>query len=187
MIKYKKIHKISKERFSVATYFTCVSYDTVTFLIQSRYVVSGAYMPLRKDSENIVFNRETLPHIHIGSILEKEFECHAQEQFDAALIMRMEDFEPETRRKITEFTQTAFPASGHFALSMSGSIESKQIDEKTLRLPPKGIRKHFAGCGISALSFATDGKKLVLLAPDTLLRKFFSARLVPGRGENPEQ
>ena len=162
----------------MGAFFTCIRYDTVDFLIQSRYVVSGVYLPPREGARSLVFNRETLPHLQVGGLLEAAFACGAKESFNIALIMRMQDFGRETRKNITEFTGTAFPASGRLALSLSGSVENAALDETALRLPPAGLRRHFAECGISALAFAPDGKKQILLSPDTLIRKFFSAHLI---------
>ena len=41
-------------------HFTCIAYDTVDFLIQSKYVFFGIYLEVGKNVQNIVFNRETL-------------------------------------------------------------------------------------------------------------------------------
>ncbi|MBO4439420.1 MAG: hypothetical protein J5798_08725, partial [Spirochaetaceae bacterium] len=61
-------------------HFTCIAYDTVDFLIQSKYVLFGIYLDIGKEGNNIVFNRETLPHIRIGHLLEQEFSCKSIEE-----------------------------------------------------------------------------------------------------------
>ncbi|MBQ3669970.1 MAG: hypothetical protein II921_00645 [Treponema sp.] len=165
-------------------YFTCISYNTVDFLIQSRYVVSGVYLFVPKEAKNVVFNRETLPHIHLSDLLEAEFLCAPVEQYNVALIMKKDDFSSDVCQKIADFTETAFPASGHLALSLSGALTTKTIDEKQLRLLPLGIRTKISECGISAIGFEQQGKKQLLLSPDMLLRKFFASGLL--KAERPE-
>ena len=161
-------------------HFTCIAYDTVDFLIQSKYVDFGIYLDVDKDVKSIPFNRETLPHMHIGSLLEQTFSCKAVENCNVVLVMRMQDFAIDVREAIVNYTQTAFPASGNLALSVNTSISSKIMDTSTLHLIPHGIRKMQSESGINAIGFLADSKnpdiirKQILLSPDLLLRKFFS-------------
>ena len=165
-------------------HFTCIAYDTVEFLIQSKYVVSGVYLELENTVKNVLFNRETLPHIHIGSLLEEQFLCHSLENYNVVLIMNKRDFAKDVCRKITDYTTTAFPASGNLALSVNSSISSKIIDIASLRLIPESIRDRQAECGVCAIGFSTEGKigqpfkKRLLISPDNLLRKFFATGLI---------
>ncbi|WP_294430009.1 hypothetical protein [uncultured Treponema sp.] len=165
-------------------YFTCIAYDSVDFLIQSKYVEFGIYIDARKDLPYIEFNDETLPHIHIGSLLETEFSCKAKENCNVVLVMKIQDFASGMKEAIEEFTETNFPMSGNFALSVTSSISSGQIDISALRLLPEGLRKDMLECGICALGFIPDenNKKLmrkqILISPDKLLRKFFSTGLL---------
>ncbi len=165
-------------------HFTCIAYDTVDFLIQSAYVLFGLFLDVEKDVKKIVFNRETLPHIHIGELLEKEFACTHTGDCNVVLVMRMQDFAKEVRKDIVEYTNTAFPASGNIALSVNTSISSKNIDISNLRLLPRGVREQQAKCGISAIGFSFGGKdgtllrKQILISPDYLLKKFFSVGLL---------
>ncbi len=168
-------------------HFTCIAYDTVDFLIQSKYVVAGVYLDVEKTVRNITFNRETLPHIHIGSLLEEQFLCKPLENYNIVLVMKMHDFARDVRQKIVNFTDTAFPASGYLALSVNSSIASRIIDIGTLRLIPQGIRERQEECGVCAVGFLTDGKvgklfkKQLLISPDNLLRKFFAVGLLKGK------
>ena len=160
---------------------TSVSYSDVDFLIQSQYVVSGVYLHIQKDSKNFVFERETLPHLHIGDLLEQTFNCKALEAFSVVLVMNKRDFAPDVCKKIADLTDTAFPASGNLALSLNGAISSKVIDTVALRLLPKGIQDRMTSYGICALSFVEQGRTQLLISPDLLVRKFFSLGLLTGR------
>ena len=165
-------------------HFTCIAYDTVDFLIQSKHVLFGVFLDAEKNVRNIVFNRETLPHIHIGDLLEKEFGCLATDDCNVVLVMRIQDFMRDVKKDIVEYTDTAFPASGNIALSVNTSISSKVIDTSNLRLLPEGIREQQAKCGVSAIGFSSGGKdktvlrKQILISPDHLLKKFFSSGLL---------
>ncbi len=168
-------------------HFTCIAYDTVEFVIQSKYVVSGVYLDMERDVPNVVFNRETLPHIHIGSLLEEQFLCKSLENYNVVLIMNKRDFAKDVCRKIVDYTTTAFPASGNLALSVNSSISSKIIDIASLRLIPDSIRARQSECGVCAIGFSTDGKvgkpfkKRLLISPDNLLRKFFATGLIKSK------
>lgn len=161
-------------------YFTCISYDTVDFLIQSKYVIFGIYLALEKQMLHIDFNDEILPHIYIGSFLENEFSCTSLEKCNVVLVMRMQDFSEDIRYKIEKYTGTPFPPSGNFALSVNSLITSSEIDISHLHLMPKGIRERLKECGVSAIGFIADKKqvkitrKQILLSLDNLLWKFFS-------------
>ena len=165
-------------------YFTCIAYDTVDFLIQSKYVVFGIYLDVKKDVKNIVFNNETLPHIHIGSLLEKDFMCRTNEECNEVLVMRMSDFPDDVMDMVEDYTDTIFPSSGNFAISVNTEISSKNVDLATLRLIPKSIRAALNECGVSAIGFEADSKnkknirRQILISPDKLLRKFFSSELM---------
>jgi len=161
-------------------HFTCIAYDTVDFLIQSKYVLFGIYLDVKKDVRNIIFNRETLPHIHIGNLLEGEFGCKSLEECNVVLVMKKKDFEKDVQKLIEEFTDTAFPASGNLAISVNSSVSSKIIDTKTLRLIPSSIRERQHECGVCAIGFSA--KKQILISPDNLLKKFFSVGLIKKGG-----
>ena len=117
-------------------HFTCIAYDSVDFLIQSKHVLFGVFLDVEKEVKNITFNRETLPHIHIGHLLEKEFCCSRVEDCNVVLVMRSQDFMSGVQQDIIDFTNTAFPASGNLALSVNTSFSSKIIDISVLRLLP---------------------------------------------------
>jgi len=146
-------------------YFTCIAYDTVDFLIQSKYVVFGLYLAVEKGERSIIFNREQLPHVNIGFFLEKAFVCKSSEDCNTVLIMRRSDF----------------PASGNFAISVNSLISSKALDISSLHLIPKGIRKVQEKCGVVAIAFASGEKKnefrrQILLSPDNLLQRLFAGQ-----------
>ncbi|MBP5695974.1 MAG: hypothetical protein J6X11_04890 [Treponema sp.] len=168
-------------------HFTCIAYDSVDFLIQSKHVLFGVFLDVEKEVKNITFNRETLPHIHIGHLLEKEFCCSRVEDCNVVLVMRSQDFMSGVQQDIIDFTNTAFPASGNLALSVNTSISSKIIDISVLRLLPEGIRDQQAKCGISGIGFSMGGKngntlrKHILISPDRLLKKFFSSGLIKSK------
>lgn len=167
-----------------SNYFTCIAYDTVDFLIQSKYVVFGIYLDVKNDVKSIVFNNETLPHIHIGALLEKEFLCSSRENCNVVLVMRIQDFSAGMRKLIESYTKTSVPLSGNIALSVNSAISSKNIDISSLRLIPKSIRAAQDECGVCAIGFAADKKdknivrKRILISPDKLLKKFFSIGLM---------
>ena len=121
-------------------HFTCIAYDTIDFLIQSKYVIFGIYLDVEKDVKNIVFNRETLPHIHIGHLLEKEFGCKSLEDCNVVLVMKKQNFATDVQKMIEDFTETAFPASGNLAVSVNSSVASKIMDIKNLHLIPASGR-----------------------------------------------
>ncbi|MCR5318381.1 MAG: hypothetical protein K6E22_09145 [Treponema sp.] len=168
-------------------HFTCIAYDTVDFLIQSKHILFGVFLDVEKDVKNIIFNRETLPHIHIGHLLEKEFGCSRIEDCNVVLVMRSQDFMSDVKQDIIDFTNTAFPASGNLALSVNTSISSKLMDTSLLRLLPQGIREQQTKCGISGIGFSQCGKngsilrKHILISPDRLLKKFFSSGLIKSK------
>lgn len=159
-------------------HFTCIAYDTVDFLIQSKYVVSGVYSQIDKSSKSINFNRETLPHIYIGDLLARSFSCGSSESYNIVLIMRMQDFAQDVCTKILSYTQTAFPATGNLALSVDGAISSRRLETNTLHLLPGSIKNRLWECGICAVGFSDDGRKRILLSPDLLLKKFFSTNML---------
>ena len=168
-------------------HFTCITYDNVDFLIPSKYVVSGVYLDVQNDVKNIVFNRETLPHIFIGKLFEEHFLCKSLENYKVVLIMNRRDFAKDVCRRIVDCTNTEFPASGNLALSVNSSISSRIIDTAALRLLPQSIRTRQLECGVCAIGFTESGgigranaplKKKILIAPDNLLRKFFSSGLI---------
>lgn len=147
-------------------------------------MVFGIYLETGNKARNILFNRETLPHIRIGHLLEKEFQCKSIEDSNVILVMKKKDFDPDVQSLIVDYTQTAFPASGNLALSVNTSISSKQIDIASLHLIPEGIRGRQNECGVYAIGFQQDKKnknllrKQILISPDNLLRKFFTTGLM---------
>ena len=157
-------------------HFTCIAYDTVDFLIQSKYVGFGIYLDVDKDVKSIAFNRETLPHIHIGTLLEQTFACKSIENCNVVLVMRMQDFANDVRESIVSYTETAFPASGNLAVSVNSSVASKIMDIKNLHLIPSSIRERQNECGVCAIGLT--GKKQILISPDNLLKKFFAVGLI---------
>ena len=165
-------------------HFTCIAYDTVDFLIQSKYVIFGIYLDVGYNEKNILFNRETLPHIQIGSLLEKTFSCKTIEECNVVLVMKKNDFDADVQSLIVDYTDTAFPASGNLAISVNTSISSKIVDISSMRAIPQSIRVRQNESGICAIGFHEDEKnklnlrKQILISPDNLLRKFFSAGLM---------
>ena len=144
----------------------------------------GIYHDAAQDVSNIVFNRETLPYIPIGGLLEKEFMCNSIENCQVVLVMRRQFFDVDVQGLIVDYTDTAFPASGNLALSVNSSVSSRIMDISSLRLIPEGIRERQAECGVCAIGFQPDSKneklmrKQILISPDTLLRKSFAAGLI---------
>ncbi|MCR4823675.1 MAG: hypothetical protein K5873_12480 [Treponema sp.] len=172
-----------------SNYFTCIAYDSVDFLIPSKYVTFGIYLEVKNSDRKIIFNRETLPHIHIGSLLEKEFLCNSLEDCKVVLVMNMKDFAKDVCKEIVDYTNTAFPASGNLALSVNTSISSKIVDISSFHLIPQSIRARQSECGVCAIAFPKSKKnqnlhkKQILISPDNLIRKFFSVGLLDSREE----
>ncbi|MBQ4378612.1 MAG: hypothetical protein II821_05380 [Treponema sp.] len=169
-------------------YFTSIEYDTVDFLIQSKYVVFGLYLAVGNDEKNIVFNSEKLPHVYIGSYLENIFSCKSPETCNTVLIMRKNDFPHDVQNLIQSFTGTVFPLSGNFALSVNSLISSKDIDIKNLKMIPKSVRHVLNSGGICAIGFEGGTKdkparKQILLSADSLLRKMLSGNSGNNEGE----
>lgn len=159
---------------SKTEHFTCISYDTTDFLIPSRYVVSGIYLYVDKSANYITFNKETLPHIFIGDYLEQIFNCKPKGEANAVVVLNLKDFAKDVAKSMVSLTDTAFPATGNLALSVTGNINSHIIQISELRLPPKGIRSRLLNCGICAIHFNEDGRKQLLISPDSLLRRHFA-------------
>lgn len=153
--------------------FTCIAYDKIDFLIPSQYVVSGIYLSIPKEDKNISFNRETLPHIYIGNMLEKEFLCKSKADASVVLVMNMNDFTKDVCKSIIDYTDTAFPATGNLALSVNGNISSREFKLEEFRLMPQGIRERLNSYGINAIIFPDNNRKQILISPDLLLKKFF--------------
>lgn len=159
------------------SHFTCVSYSSVDFLIPSKYIVSGVYLNIPKDAKNIVFNRETLPHIFIGDYLESKFGCKAIAESKAVIVLNVKDFAEDVGASMVSVTDTAFPFTGNLALSLTGNISSSELDISKLKLLPLSIRSRMISCGICAIRFKEDGRKQILLSPDSILRRYFSGGL----------
>lgn len=163
-----------------SNHFTCLSYDTVDFLFQSKYILFGIYIQSQKDEKFVTFENEIIPHISIGKFLEENFSCKPVEECYVMLVMKRDDFDPELQKMIIEFTETDFPESGNFALSVNSEVSSRIMDISFLRAIPQGIRLNQQECGVSAIGFQIDSKdnsilrKEILLAPDNLLRKIIS-------------
>lgn len=158
--------------------FTCLSYDTVDFLIQSKYVLFGIYIGLKNEEKHINFEKELLPHINISHFLENRFSCRHVEDCNVMLVMQKDDFDIDLQKMIVDFTDTKFPASGNFAISVNSTVTSRIMDISLLRLIPRGIRLRQNECGICAIGFIQDSKNSliqrnqILISPDNLLRKF---------------
>lgn len=159
-------------------HFTCIAYDNMDFLIPSNYVVSGIYLHVPTDAKNLVFNRETLPHIYLGSYLEREFNCKQKGDAKAVLVLNSRNFARDVASAIIDITDTAFPATSNVAISMTGNINSHEIELKNLRLLPNGISPRLSECGITAVRFNDDGRKQLLISPDALLRRYFAGGLI---------
>jgi len=155
-------------------HFTCISYDNIDFLIPSQYVVSGIYLYVQKDAKNLMFNRETLPHVFIGDYLEEVFECKPIGEANAVLVLNIKDFAKDVSSTIVSVTDTAFPYTGNLAVSLTGNINSHEIEISELHLMPKGIKSRLLACGICAIHFTEDGRKQILISPDAILRRYFS-------------
>ena len=157
-----------------ANHFTCLAYDTIDFLIQSKFIIYGIYLPEACKDKNIIFESELLPHISLGEFLEKEFSCGNSEESNVMLVMKKDDFDADLQKKIAKVCQTEFPVSGNFALSVNSQVSSQIIDFSTLRLLPAGIRERMEECGISALGFLGDShnknRRQILLSMDKVLK-----------------
>lgn len=158
-----------------SNHFTCLSYDTIDFLILSKYVLFGIYIGSSDDGKRINFENEVLPRLSIGDFLEKEFDCRHTENCNVMLVMNKSEFDEDIQKKIVDFTGTAFPATGNFAVSVNTSLSSRIMDISSLRLIPEGIRKRMNDCGISAIGFTE--KRQLLLSPDNLLHSFLRGRI----------
>ena len=158
-----------------SNHFTCLTYDTIDFLILSKYVLFGIYIGTNDEGNRINFENEVLPRLSIGAFLEKEFNCCHTEDCNVMLVMNKIDFDEDLQKKIVDFTGTAFPATGNFAISVNSSVTSRIIDISFLRLIPEGIRKRTNECGISAIGFTE--RRQILLSPDNLLRSFLRGSL----------
>ena len=158
--------------------FTCIAYEGVDFLIPSEYIVAGFYQHIQDDAPNVYYNRETLPHIHLTHLLEEEFKCQRRMESGVILVLRMQDFANDVCVSISDYTNTAFPASGFLALSINGEIQSEPILCSELRLMPLSIRTRLNACGIEGVRFPEGRQKQLLIAPDLLIRKFFAGALL---------
>ena len=158
-----------------SNHFTCLSYDTIDFLILSKYVLFGIYIGTNDDGKRIDFENEVLPRLCIGTFLEKEFHCQHTEDCNVMLVMNKAELDEDIQKKIVDYTGTAFPASGNFAVSVNSSVSSRIMDISYLRLIPEGIRKRMKDCGISAIGFTE--KRQILLSPDNILRSFLRGQL----------
>nr|MCR5605975.1 hypothetical protein [Treponema sp.] len=151
----------------------------IDFLIPSSYIVSGIYLNIPNDKKNIIYNRETLPHIHLGEFLEKKFLCKAIYDAGVVLVMDMKDFAKDVCVDIYNYTETAFPYSGYLAISVNSDITSKELSFRDLHLLPKSIRDRMYSCGICATHFIDvdekqKSKQQLLISPDMILRRFFT-------------
>lgn len=155
-------------------HFTCISYDNTDFLIPSKYVVSGIYLYVDKAATNLIFNKETLPHIFIGDYLEELFDCKPVGEANVVIVLNLGDFARDVAKSMIARTDTAFPATGNLAISVTGNIYSHKIEISQLRLLPQGIRGRLSNCGICAIHFKEDGRKQLLISPDSLLRRHFA-------------
>ena len=161
-----------------SNHFTCLSYDTVDFLIQSKYVLFGIHLQADDSKNNILFESELLPYISIGPYLETYFSCKPVDESHVMLVMNKNDFNPEVRKLIVEYTNTQFPVSGSIAISVNTSVSSKIMDISALKPIPQGIRTKQKKCGICAIGFIDDEnepggqRKQILISLDNLLRMF---------------
>ena len=158
-----------------SNHFTCLSYDTIDFLFLSKYVLFGIYIGTTNDEKRIDFENEVLPRLSIGNFLEKEFMCQHTEECNVMLVMNKADYDKDLQKKIVDFTGTAFPATGNFAVSINTSVTSRIIDISFLRLIPEGIRRKMNDSGVSAIGFTE--KRQILLSPDNILRSFLREQL----------
>ncbi len=149
--------------------FTCLTYSTIDFLIQSKYILFGLYLEKPNKELSVVFEKELLPHINIGAFLESEFACEPTGESNTLLVMKKDDFDSDFQKLIVEYTGVNFPASGNFSISVNTSVSSIVMSVKTLRLMPQGIREALNGCGVNAIAF--DKRRQLLVSPDKLLER----------------
>lgn len=172
-----------------SNHFTCLSYDTVDFLIQSKYILFGIYLQADNNDKNILFEKELLPHIRIGGFLENYFSCKTIEECNVMLVLNQKNYPKELQRLLVDYTNTEFPASGNFAISVNTSVTSRIMDTSYLRLIPYGIRTRQNECGVSAIGFIKDLvnpkiiRKQILISPDGLLQKFLKTELYSSKNE----
>ena len=149
--------------------FTCLTYNTIDFLIQSKYILFGLYLKEANTSRSAVFENEVLPHINISRFLESQFMCKPTGESNTLLVMKKDDFDSDFQKLIVEYTGTAFPASGNFAISVNTAVSSRVMNIKILRLLPQGIRNTVNDYGVHAIAFAK--RRQLLISPDNLLKQ----------------
>ena len=149
--------------------FTCLSYDTIDFLIQSRYVLFALYLKEPLTQKRASYEKEVLPHICIDSFLEKHFDCKPTGESSTMLVLKKDDFDADIQKQIVDYTETEFPVSGHFAVSVNSSVSSRIMDVTGLRLFPQGIRLKLNEYGLNAVGF--DNHRQFLISPDNLLKQ----------------
>ena len=165
-----------------SNHFTCISYDSVDFLIPSKYVLFGIYLAKDNDEKHIFFENETLPHIRIGSFLESQFNCKSIQDCSVMLVMNKADFALNVQKLIVSYTETKFPASGNLAISVNSAVTSKIFDIEKLKPLPEGIRPRQKKNGICAIGFQNDSKnsrlerKQILISCDNLLLKLIGGK-----------
>ena len=148
-----------------SNHFTCLSYDTIDFLILSKYVLFGIYIGTNDQGKRIDFENEVLPKLTIGSFLEKEFHCQHTEDCNVMLVMNKSEFDEDIQKKIVDYTGTAFPVTGNFAVSVNSSVTSKIVDISYLRIIPKMIimAPHINHTNLSITKFMTTAIQLLLI------------------------
>lgn len=155
-------------------HFTCLTYDTIDFLIHSKYVLFGIYIREKCKKNNTIFQNELLPHIFLGDFLEKKFLCTHTDETNVMFILNKSDLDKDLQNQIVKYCDTKFPASGNFALSVDTSVSNKIIDLDKLKLMPFGVRSRQNACGITAIGFENESKskdrRLILLSIDNILR-----------------
>lgn len=149
--------------------FTCLAYDTIDFLIQSKYIVFGIYLNEPNKKRSAVFENEVLPHINIEKFLENQFNCKPTGESNTMLVMKRDDFDSDFQKLIVEYTGIDFSSAGNFAISVGTSVSSTMMNLKTLRLFPQGIRKALNDCGVNAINFSE--RRQLLISPDNLLKQ----------------
>ena len=156
----------------ISNQFTCLSYDTIDFLINSKYVLFGIYLPKKVEEKSITFENEVLPHLNLAHFFEDNFLCKKKDECNVMLIMKKDDFDKPLQKQIIKYTGSDFPASGNFAISVNSDITTKLLDLSQLKLLPKGIRPRQNNCGIVAIGFDQSQRRQLLISPDNLLRTF---------------
>ena len=149
-----------------------MSYDTIDFLINSKYVLFGKYLPEKVEEKFISFENEILPHINMENFLEENFLCSKKEECNVMLVMKKDDFEKSLQKRIVKYTGREFPESGYFAISVNSDITTKLIDLSTMKLIPQGIRNFQKKCGINAICFDQSHHRQILISPDYLINTF---------------